>query len=403
MHHTFLNLLTQNDFQDFLFSNENLDEKELVLKHKSVFEIPCSIIANQISGRRKAKLKLPTFYNTKGIVYPPGINIEQCSSEATAQFKVEIIRKYLNKSETRGVDLTGGLGIDSFFFSKNCSSLHYVEKEEFVLQFANHNHVVLGATNIEHHQIKAEEFINSTRDTFDFIFVDPSRRIKETKVFKFIDCEPNVYALLPQLFKHANLVLIKASPLLDLQQGIKELQFVKSIYVVSVENECKEVLFLCERDFTGEPTIYCVDLSAQRKSIQFTFTEERNSEVQYSEPLSYLYEPNASILKAGAFKFIGNKFSLNKLQTNTHLYTSHELVENFPGRVFKIEMVNPKESDLKKYFPYGKANVATRNYPLSADELKKKLKLKDGSDLFLFGVTSLKKRVLLITRRVSNL
>lgn len=399
MDENLFSLLSKNDFQDFLFANEHLDEREFVLKHKNVFGIPSGIIANQLVGRKKAKIKLASFYNTRGIIYPPSINIEQSSSEATAKFKTEIIQEHVNNSDLKGVDLTGGFGIDSFFLSKNCSSFQYVEKDESVLQLAKFNQIRLGATNIEYHQTTAEDFITSSKNNFDFIFVDPSRRAKQAKVFKFSECDPSIDILLPKLFEHTSLVLVKASPLLDLQQGARELQFVKNIYVVSVDNECKEVLFLCEKGFSGEPIINSVDLSGNRSTVQFTFSTERNSTVLYSEPLTYLYEPNASILKAGAFKYVSTHFNLFKLHVNTHLYTSHQFVENFSGRVFKIECVNAKENDLKKYFSDGKANVATRNYPLSADELKKKFYLKDGGDLFLFGVTS-EKRMLLIAKRI---
>ncbi len=399
MDENLFSLLSKNDFQDFLFANEHLDEREFVLKHKNLFGIPSGIIANQFVGRRKAKIKLGSFYNTRGIIYPPSINIEQSSSEATAKFKTEIIQEHVNNSDLKGVDLTGGFGVDSFFLSKNCSSFQYVEKEAPVLQLAKFNHIKLGATNIEYHQTTAEDFINSSKNNFDFIFVDPSRRAKKGRVYKFSECDPAVDILLPKLFEHTYLVLVKASPLLDLQQGARELQFVKNIYVVSVDNECKEVLFLCEKGFSGEPIINCVDLSGNRSMVQFTFSTEKNSNVLYAEPLTYLYEPNTSILKGGAFKYVSTHFNLFKLHVNTHLYTSHQFVENFPGRVFKIECVNPKENDLKKCFSDGKANVATRNYPLSADELKKKFSLKDGGNLFLFGVTS-EKRMLLIAKRI---
>ena len=240
MDENLFSLLSKNDFQDFLFANEHLDEKEFVLKHKNVFGIPSGIIANQFVGRRKAKIKLASFYNTRGIIYPPSINIEQSSSEATAKFKTEIIQEHVKNSDFKGVDLTGGFGIDSFFLSKNCSSFQYIEKEASVLQLAKFNHIKLGATNIEYNQTTAEDFINSSKNNFDFIFVDPSRRAKKGRVYKFSECDPAVDILLPKLFEHTSLVLVKASPLLDLQQGARELRFVKNIYVVSVDNECKE-------------------------------------------------------------------------------------------------------------------------------------------------------------------
>ena len=392
--------LAENTFQDFLFGNESIDERDFVLKHKNLFGIASSIIANQLVGRRKAKTKLPSFYKTKGIVYPPSTNLEQSSSEATALFKAEIIKQHITNNSPTCVDLTGGLGIDSFFLSKICSSFLYVEKEKEVKQLAAHNHTLLGVNNIEYHCTDAEQFIQSTKNTFDFIFIDPSRRKKNQKVFKFADCEPLLDKILPTLFELTNYVLIKSSPLMDLQQGIKELTFVKSVYVVSVGNECKEVLFLCEKDFAGEPIIHCVELTSSIDPIKFTFVKERNATVNYSEPLEYLYEPNSSILKAGAFKLIAQQFELMKLQANTHLYTSHSLIKNFPGRVFKIEKINPTVSDIKKYLPDGKANIVTRNYPLSVEELKKKMKLKDGGDWFVIA-TSASKKIILIAKIIA--
>jgi 16S rRNA G966 N2-methylase RsmD len=399
MEQPMLELVGSVDFQEFLFSNEGIDERKLVLKHKSLFNIPSSIIANQISGRRKAKEKMPSWYSTRGIVYPPSINMEQCSSERTAIFKREIIQTEVNKVGLTGADLTGGLGIDSFFLSNICTCLFYVEKEHSVFNLAKHNHTVLSGGQIQHVQQRAEEFINSIKQHFDFIYIDPSRRLGQTKVFKLSDCEPSVSPLLPALFKHTSLVLIKASPLLDLQQAMHELKCVNKVYVVSVDNECKELLFMCNPQFIGEPFIYCINLPKKEAFLTFTFSEERSSTVRFSEPLTYLYEPNASILKAGAFKFIANQFNFLKLHAHTHLYTSVDFIERFPGRVFKIEMVNPKSNDLKRFFPDGKANVITRNYPLSSEELKSKLKLKDGGELFLFGVTSTIK-LLLIARRL---
>ncbi len=402
MEQSIIKSISEVSFQDFLFANENLDEVKLVLKHKNLFDIPSGIIANQIIGRRKAKAKLPTWHKTKGIVYPPSLNLEQCSSEPTAKLKAAIIKAHAQKEGLTGADLTGGFGIDSFFLSEICSAFYYVEKEDAIFRLAKHNHEILQAKNIEHYQTTAEGFVNSNKNHFDFIFIDPSRRIKQTKVFKLSDCEPSIERLLSKLVEHASFILIKASPLLDLQQGMRELKSVKSIYVVSVDNECKEILFLLEKDFVGKPLIHCVNLADNQTDLKFTFNDERNSPVQYSEPLNYLYEPNASILKAGAFKLVGNQFNLFKLHVNTHLYTSLDFIENFPGRVFKIEMVNPKEHDLKRLLLDGKANVVTRNYPLSSAELKKKLKLKDGGDMFLFGTISSTKLLIVASRESSS-
>ena len=396
-----IELLLQKEVQDFLATHEQEDEKKLVLKHRTLFGIPSGIIAEQLIGRRKAKLKLPLYYSTPGIVYPPGLNLEQSSSEKTARFKADLLNDLLG-SKSILADLTGGFGVDSFFFSNVFRTVHFVEPNASLVPIAQHNHDRLGAHNIHYQNNTAEKFLDSFLGKLDCAFLDPSRRSKTNqKVFSLSDCEPNAVTLLPDIFKKCEFVLIKTSPLLDLQQGIQELKHVEKIWVVSVDNECKEVLFFCKKDCKVEPEIIAVDLLENPEVISFTFSEEKNTEAKFSAPLHYLYEPNASILKAGAFKKIAEKFSVFKLHPNTHLYTSNDLVQNFPGRIFKIQhSVKPDAKLMKAIFPEGKANVITRNYPLSPEELKKKTKLKDGGELYLIGFTGPKEKYLVAADRL---
>lgn len=393
--------LLQKEVQDFLVTHEQEDEKKLVLKHRTLFGIPSGIIAEQLNGRRKAKTKLPLYYNTPGIVYPPGVNLEQSSSEKTARFKSDLLNDLLPAKSVLA-DLTGGFGVDSFFFSKVFHTVHFVEPNASLVPIARHNHSMLGAHNIHYQNNTSENFLDSFPGKLDCVFLDPSRRSKTNqKIFSLSDCEPNAVTLLPEIFKKCESVLIKASPLLDLQHGVHELKHVEKIWVVSVDHECKEVLFFCKRDCKGEPEIIAVDLLANPEVFSFTFSEEKNAESQFSTPLHYLYEPNASISKAGAFKKIGEKFSLFKLHPNTHLYTSNDLIQNFPGRIFKIlQLVRPDAKLLKSIFPEGKANVITRHYPLTPEELKKKTKLKDGGELYLIGFTGQKEKFLLAADRL---
>jgi hypothetical protein len=395
-----LERIAASDVQEYIFSHSNDDEKKLILQSRAILGVSTSLIAQQIAMRRKAETKLPCFYHAKGIIYPPTLNWEQCSSEATANFKAEIFSRELGMDRPQVADLTGGFGVDSFFFSKNASSVDFIEPDLNLLNMARHNHVLLGSANLRYHQTSAEEFLYRCNTTFDLIYLDPSRRdLNSKKVFRLADCQPDVNNLLPQIFGFAKFVLIKTSPLLDIHQGINELNAVKKVIVVSVNNECKELLFLVQKDFSGELIIetYNVDKSGDAKQVlSFTCEEEKKEESDFSEPQTYLYEPNASILKAGAFKLIGKKYGVQKLHVNTHFYTSDDLHLSFPGRVFKIDQLDVKA----KNFADTRANVITRNYPLKAEELKKKLKLLDGGEKYVIGFSSAKKKYVVLATRL---
>lgn len=406
MPQSYLSSLIEQSVQDFIFENEHLDEKVLLLKQKTTLGIPTTLIADQLTGRRKAKHKLPSFYKTRGVVYPPSLNLEQTSSELTAQFKAEIIQSIAPLKNKRGADLTGGFGVDSYLLNSVCTNFDYVDPNTDLLKLAVHNHNLLTSTGIQYHNTSAEDFLTSTDSFFDFIFVDPSRRDKSQKVFKLADGEPNVIDLLSLIFTKADILLLKASPLLDIQQGLRELVTVSDVFVVAVDNECKELLFVCRKNVVAEPEIHCINLSSsvgrKKERFSFTFANESKAVSTFSDPLSYLYEPNASILKSGAFKSVGQQFNLRKIHVNTHLYTSDTVVADFPGRIFKTIAINPKPDQLKSIFIGNQANVITRNYSLSPDELKKKLKLKDGGEKFLLGLSGMKQKYLVAASRVKE-
>lgn len=394
------------DIQNFLIEHEHDDEKVLVLKQKEVRGVPSSIIASQLSARRKAKSKLPTWYKTKGIIYPPTTNLEQSSSEATAIYKSAILESCISTKRV-AVDLTGGFGVDSFSLSALFESIHYVETNAQLFGLTKHNHQQLGASNIVHHNLSAEKFLDQSNLAFDVVYIDPSRRDEHSrKVYKLADCFPDITTLQPIIFKKSKYVLIKASPLLDIQQGLRELQHVRNVFVVSVGNECKEVLFLAEINYEGEPQIDAIDLwedGRVRFSFSFTFPNERMAHAALGEPDVYLYEPNASILKSGAFKGVAKKFGLTKLDVNTHLYTSPVVVPDFPGKIFLIECLQPDAKELKALLPEGQVNVIARNYPLTPEEIKKKLRLRDGGQKFLIGFSSSKKKLLAVCSRVTGI
>jgi hypothetical protein len=397
----FLSLLVQPSVQQYLIEHEHDDELTLVLKQKEILGIPASIIASQLSGRKTAKAKLPTWYKAKGIVYPLTINLEQCSSETTAAFKEKLLQDEI-KRRLVSVDLTGGFGIDSYFLSTIFESTHHIDVTQELVEIVKHNHHLLGADSIQHHNKTAEEFIESSKETFDLVYIDPSRRDQQSrKVFRLADCAPDITTLQHTIFEKSNFLLVKASPLLDIQLGLRELEFVKKVFVVSVDNECKELLFLSEKNYSGVVQIEAVNLDNSglvRSSFVFSSDQEKGSTSKWSEPLEYLYEPNASIMKAGAFKLIGERYQLNKLSVNTHLYTSEELIPDFPGRIFQIEQLNPNQKELHSLLPAKQVNILTRNYPLRPEELKKKLNLRDGGDKYLIGFSSEKKHLALCLR-----
>ncbi|HEY9046158.1 MAG TPA: SAM-dependent methyltransferase [Ohtaekwangia sp.] len=392
--------LLQPQLQQFIHEHAHDDERELVLKYREIEGVPSARVAEQIAGRRKAKDKLPSFYSTPNILYPPGINLEQSSSEQTGAYKVKIIKNELVPSGVV-VDLTGGFGVDSFFLSKYFEQVQYIEPAADLLAVVKHNHKMLRAENILHHHATAEVYLQQLKRA-DLVYIDPSRRSNGQKVFRLSDCLPDVVALHDLILTKADTMLVKTSPLLDIQQGIKELKTVKKVFIVSVSNECKELLFLCTHNVTNDPEIIAVNLlSTRTEEFSFTIAEEQSASANYNPPLEYLYEPNASLLKAGAFKIIADRYNIFKIHPSTHLYTSAEMIADFPGRVFKIQsFVKGDKKEMTRHFPEGKANVTTRNYPLSPEELKKKTGLKDGGDKFLIGFSGKSEKFLVAAERI---
>ncbi len=392
-----IDTLSTGPVQRYIRQHENDDVKDLVLKHKAILGVPAAHVFEQITSRKKARQKLPLYYNTEGIIFPPLVNFEQCSSETTAAYKSALVKNLLHGANFTAADLTGGFGVDSFFLSKNLRTIHYVEPEEFLLEIARHNHHLLGASNITYHRSTAEEFLMKTAESFDLVYMDPSRRTGGRRIHSLEGSRPDVLKLKEKIFEKTNFLLVKASPLLDIQAGIKQLTDVRKAFVISVGNECKELLFLCQKNFPGVPVIEATNLIGSPQTFEFNFAEEKELQVTYSDPLKYLYEPNASILKGGAFKSLAHRFGLKKIQVNTHLYTGDELIEEFPGRKFAIEkLVKPDAVEMKKYFPEKKANITTRNYPLTPEELKKKTGLKDGGEKFLIGFSGEKRKFLAV-------
>ncbi len=399
-----IDALSSGPVRQYLTDHEHADLRAIILNNKEILGIPTAELFGQIAVRKKAREKLPLYYRTPGIIYPPQLNFEQSSSETTALFKREILEELFPDNPVTVVDLTGGFGVDTYFLSTRATHLHYVEPDESLLEIARFNHRLLKATNITYHPVTAEAFLGRAAESFDVIYVDPSRRLEgNRRVIGFEDAQPDVVSMAPGVFEKSRWLLVKASPLLDLQAGISQLPFVRTVYVLSVKNECRELLFLCEKGYAGEVTLEAINMHADggREMFRFHREEERAATVAFGEPDQYLYEPNASILKAGAFKLIALRHNLIKLHANTHLYTSPHAIDDFPGRSFRVEAwVKPDPSAIRKHFPDGHANVTTRNYPLTAEQLRKKAKLKDGGTKFLIGFSGIGKRYLAVANRL---
>jgi len=404
-----INSLLSPQVQSFIAQHLDDDVNQLLLKYKTVNDVPISLIVDQIVGRKKAFEKIPTWSHQELIVYPPGVNVEQCSSEKAATIKTDLVKDQLglNIGSKSMVDLTGGFGVDSFFFSKIFKEVHFVEPNANLLEIAKHNHRQLGATNIHYYNTKAEAFLisDSIKKNFDLIYIDPSRRSSgNQKIFSLNQCEPNIIALQPEIWKAGKTLLLKTSPLLDISAGLNDLQFVKKVCVTAIHNECKELLFYCEKNFQSEPIIDAVNLNAEKFSFSFSISAERDTKITYSDPLKFVYEPNAALLKSGAFKTIASLFNIYKLHPNTHLYTSDHIVPDFPGRIFEIEsFLKSDPKIILKAFDSGRANIFVRNYPLTVNEIRKKTGLNEGGDKFLIGCSGISKKFLMVGSRLNRL
>ena len=370
------------EVQEFINSHLETDISRILLKKSPFGDISAKELAQQIESKRNAEKKLPTWYSTPGIYFPPKISIEQGSSELTAAYKSELIKG------RKLIDLTGGLGVDSFYFSKKAAEVIHCELNKELSAIAAHNAEILKAGNIRFINDNGLSFLENTAEKFDTIYIDPSRRVQSRKVFLLSDCEPDITDKLDFLFEKAERIIIKASPILDIQSGLRELKNVSQVHVVSVKNDCKEVLFVMDKSFSGEAEIHCALINGGKVSkFQFRFSEERSTELSsYSQPGNFLYEPDAALLKAGCFKLPALKFGLKKIHPNTHLYTSEVFSENFPGKVFAI-LSSGTYKDFMKNNRLSKANISCRNFPLSPDEIKKRHKIQDGGNNYLIFLT----------------
>lgn len=388
--------LLQPEVQEYLEAHTTTPLATFILKGSPFQEITVQELAQQLEGKRRIKTKLPLWYQTNGILFPPKVNLEQTSSEATAHYKSRLV-----KGNTL-IDITGGLGVDSYYFSKVMTQVTHVEMNEEVSAFAKANLAALKVSNVRCINTNAIGFLATTAETYDVMYVDPGRRTDaKGKVFMLKDCLPNVPEHIDLLLSKCTTLWIKTAPLLDITAGLKELKQVAEIHIVAVKNEVKELLWRIEQTECLNPNIYAVNCVGDIvNTVSFTHQEAHTTEATYDYPKTYLYEPNVALLKSGGFNWISSHFLIDKLHIHTQLYTSNELV-NFPGRTFKIERMLSYNKQLTKVLGIDKAHITTRNFKETVIQIRKKLSIKEGGEVYLFFTTLLDgKKVVLVCHKI---
>ena len=391
-------MLTAGDIQ-FIQENTGADVTRLLLG-KAPQGVNLQLCAKCIQAREKMKVKAPLWYENPALVYPFSVSVEQGSSQYTALYKQRLIKKLLGEAEITTADLTGGMGIDSWFISRIAAKHFYFERTAELAAATEYNFKQLGAENV----------VFSSRDilsddcavlkelqhcNLDLIYIDPARRTSSGgKAILLQDYEPDVIALQELLFSASRYILVKVSPMADIKLNLKHLPATSQVHVVSVDNECKELLFLLDREHNGEePKIKCVNISTSKgegEPFEFNFSQEESAQPQYTSQVGgYLWEPSKAVLKGGAYKLVSQVYGTAKLAPSTHLYTSDGRVEEFPGKMFVVEEVVPfnKKSLKEVASRYPKADLTARNFPLDTNALKKLSGIKDGGDKHIFAVT----------------
>lgn len=386
--------ILHTEIQDFINANLKNNLTKLVLKGSPFKNLTIQELAEQIESKNKCEQKLPTWFTLKNCYFPNKLNIEQSSSEKTALYKANLV------SGEKLIDISGGFGVDTFYFSKKMNSVIHCEINSNLSEIAQYNFNQLGIKNVDFKVTNGLDYLENNAQTYHWIYVDPSRRNEnKNKVFFLEDCEPNILNYNNLLLNKAPNVLIKVSPLLDLKNTLNSLKNVKEIHIVAVENEVKELLFVLNKNHKGSTHIFAVNIDKNNTDV-FEFEYGKVAIAEFSLPKKYIYEPNAAILKSGGFTEVCSKYKVYKLHNHSHLYTSNELI-NFPGRRFELlQECNYNAKEILQFIPNNKANITTRNFPQTVAQIRKKLKLKDGGDLYLFFTTSIKnKHIVLICRK----
>ena len=399
-------MLINEKTRDFIRQHENDDVRKLALQGTKDHEVDLMLALQQIAGRQTARRKLPSWATVEEVFYPPHLNMEQCSSEQTARYKASLL-----KGGRRYVDLTGGFGVDFYWMSRGFRERFYVERDEALCAIAKHNFEALGLSCSVRCGDTAAYL--TEMEHVDVVFLDPARRDEHgARTFGIGDCTPNVLELLPLLRSKADTIVLKLSPMLDWRKAVSDLEVISDkregrsdvheVHIVSVDNECKELLLVLKNEPRENLRLVCVNNDSAFEIVRPLRTASPNRTDYESEPHGlktasrdavanhYLYEPNASVMKAGCFEALEERFPVTQVSSNSHLFLSDEEVSGFPGRGFRILVVTSmNKKELKPVLAtISQANIAVRNFPLSAQQLRQKLKIKDGGDTFIFATTT---------------
>lgn len=385
--------------RDFIEQNLNADIRQLALKGCRDKDVDLDAAIRQIAGRQTARRKLPSWAALDGILYPPHLNMEQCSSEQTARYKAGICSSH--PSPKTLVDLTGGFGVDFAFMSEAFDEATYVERnsELFAISSANMKILAPKAKCINEDGLEVLHRL----DHVSMIFMDPARRDHHgARTYGISDCTPNVLEIKDELLQKADVVMLKLSPMLDWHKAISDLgeQYIKEVHIVSVQNECKELLIVMQQQPAEPPTVYCVN---DDSVFSYHPSSISSNHIAHHSSLIYLYEPNASIMKAGCFAEIEQAFEVSQLAPNSHLFASDQVIADFPGRKFRVtDVTSMNKQELKQALKdIRQANIAVRNFPMSVADLRKRLKLSEGGNDYIFATTLTEgKKVLIICQHL---
>lgn len=376
--------ILSKEIQHYIDDKINADVTKLALQKNPFPEVEWNLVLQQLAAKQKAKSKLTTWFETQNIYYPSKISVEQTSSEKTAQYKASLI------SGNNLIDLTGGFGVDDFYFSKTVANVVHCEINSELSKIVKHNFEQLNVKNVDCIADDSSEVLQKLNQKFDWIYIDPSRRNdSKGKVFLLKDCLPNVPELLDFYYRFSDNIMIKTAPILDISAGISELKNIAEIHVVALENEVKELLFILKKNHKSTIEIKTVNLLKDKnEAFQFQINSEAKK-TNFAAPKKYLFEPNAAIMKSGGFDAIATQFELEKLHQHSHLYTSNELLD-FPGRIFEIQnTLEYNKANMKSFLENQKANITTRNFPETVENIRKKWKIKDGGNVYSFFTTDM--------------
>ena len=403
-------MLINDATKKFIAEHAADDVRKLALQGAKQENVDLQQALQQIAGRQTARKKLASWAAVEDIVYPPHLNMEQCSSEQTARYKQRLVERLMTEKRVNGasrtvemdsfVDLTGGFGVDFYWMSQGFKQRHYVEQNPALCALAEHHFRLLA--------LECMVVCGSAADTLhklpcaSVIYLDPARRNEHGgRTFDIADCTPNVLEMLPSLLEKSHFIVVKLSPMLDWRKAVSDLKYVQEVHIVSVGNECKELLLVLSKEQTEKLQVFCVNDDGVSLFVPVVGTHSTNSWYAPYQPVvpavpayftaagKYLFEPNASIMKAGCFREVEQQYAVRQLSANSHLFVSDADISDFPGRRFQISSISSmNKQELKtvlKEIP--QANIAVRNFPLSAEQLRKKLKLKDGGDTYIFATT----------------